>query len=267
MGSFLDGGAPADIHFSGLLVGCRLHGSTLDEDVNWSALGFYRQAVWDPFNAVRIGEARNPGPGCADGNLRICVTNVGSILNKMDHVFNLPAHVVCLSIRVVQGQCRKAGVRAIFGHPVEPEAIHAHCSSDYRGINAGCAVFSKIPARPYSINENLSSFTTGQLSAGIIRLGHFDVILVTIYGVPSSKGSSANQETLRQAFDIISSSPLPSLVVGDFNEPPQGIATVCPFLHLGFIEIFDWCGKTLGKKPPPTCKTLPITILCWFTRC
>ena len=90
---------------------------------------------------------------------------------------------------------------------------------------------------------------------GIIRLGHFDVILITIYGVPSSKGSSANQEILRQAFDIISSSSsLPSLVVGDFNEPPQGIATVCPFLHLGFIEIFDWCGKTLGKKPPPTCK-------------
>ena len=36
MGSFLDCGAPADIHFSGLLVGFRLHGSTLDEDVKWS---------------------------------------------------------------------------------------------------------------------------------------------------------------------------------------------------------------------------------------
>ena len=140
---------------------------------------------------------------------------MGSILNKMDHVFNLPAHVVCLSetcatphsIRVVQGQCRKAGVSAIFGHPVETKAVYAHCSSDYRGINAGCAVFSKLPARPYSINENLSSF--GRLSAGIIRLGHFDVILITIYGVPSSKGSSANQEILRQAFDIISSSSLP----------------------------------------------------------
>ena len=140
----------------------------------------------------------------------------------MDHVFNLPAHVVCLSetcatphsIRVIQGQCR-AGARAIFGHPVETKAIHAHCSSDYQGINAGCAVFSKLPARPYSINENLSSYTTGRLSAGIIRLGRFDVILVTIYGVPSSKGSSANQEILRQAFDIISSSPLPN--IGDTN--------------------------------------------------
>ena len=55
-----------------------------------------RQAVWDPFNALRIGEAKNPGPGCADGNLRICVTNVGSILNKMDHVFNLPALLLIL---------------------------------------------------------------------------------------------------------------------------------------------------------------------------
>ena len=136
---------------------------------------FGRQAVWDPFNALRIGEAKNPGPGCADGNLRICVTNVGSILNKMDHVFSLPAHVVCLSetcatphsIRVIQGQCRKAGVSAIFGHPVETKAIHSHCSSDYRGINAGCAVLSKLPARPYSINENLSSYSTGRLSAGL----------------------------------------------------------------------------------------------------
>ena len=54
---------------------------------------------------------------------------------------------------------------AIFGHPVETKAVYAHCSSDYRGINAGCAVFSKLPARPYSINENLSSFSTGRLSA------------------------------------------------------------------------------------------------------
>ena len=54
------------------------------------------QAEWNPLNAVRMGEAKNPGPGCADGDVRICVTHVGSISNKMDHVCNLLAHVVCI---------------------------------------------------------------------------------------------------------------------------------------------------------------------------
>ena len=39
----------------------------------------YRDAEWNaPLNAMRIGEAKNPGPVCAKGDLRICVTNIGS---------------------------------------------------------------------------------------------------------------------------------------------------------------------------------------------
>ena len=157
---------------------------------------------------------------------KVCVTNIGSVLKKADHIKGLPAHVVCLSetclteqsARVVQRQMVGSGMNALVGNFVSRKDVYEHCSSQYRGANSGCAVFSRIPARLVPIDRTLSSYITGRLMASVCRLGPFDVLIITVYGVPSLKGIRANAEIIRQAADIVAGSSLPSLIVGDY--PP-----------------------------------------------
>ena len=222
---------------------------------------------FDPMNGVRIGEASHPGPirsrmirdSC---DITLAVTNIGSVLRKMDHVHKLmeSSHVVVLAETcvtqaslIVQSQCRASRTTAILGAPVATKDIFEHCKSEYRGANAGTACFSQLPCREMFLEDPPFAYTCGRLTPAIVRLGPIDVLLVCVCLMPGSGKSKANDEIISQAITLISTSGLPAILAGDFNEPPSAIGSMSKLVQEGYVEIFSWSEQHLHHQLPPTC--------------
>ena len=92
---------------------------------------------------------------------------------------------------------RKSGMRITWGSPVEVKE-RAEQVVHFRGINAGVAVFSRIPSRPLWGVPPTSAVTAGRLCTSIVRMGFLDVLVIVVYGVPH-RDPKANVEILQQA--------------------------------------------------------------------
>ena len=214
---------------------------------------------FDRYTGCRVGEASHPGPQL----VRVCVSNVGSILGKIDHLDTLDSHVTVLSEtcatlasqEMISRKLCKSSHTPLWGAPVDVKKTSDSSATLFRGHNSGVAVFSKVPARYLYAPATCSAFISGRLLPCLIRLGPFDVLLIAVYGVPSSRDidGKVNDEILRQAFDLASSYKIPSLIVGDFNVRPQQLDSFSSFMSLGFIEVFEWFQRQ-GITLPPTCK-------------
>ena len=192
--------------------------------------------------------------------VRCVIGGKQAILKKHDCITQLPATIVCLSetcaTQRVQEQMslsmRKSGMHITWGSPVEV-AERAEQVVHFRGINAGVAVFSRIPSKPLWGAPPTSAVTAGRLCTSIVRMGFLDVLVIVVYGVPH-RDPKANVEILQQAFEVASATPLPCIASGDFNEPPLGISAFALFQQLGYVEIFDWYSCKTGHNLPRTCR-------------
>ena len=154
---------------------------------------------------------------------------------------------------IVQSQCRASRTTAILGAPVATKDIFEHCKSEYRGANAGTACFSQLPCREMFLEDPPFAYTCGRLTPAIVRLGPIDVLIVCVYLMPGSGKSKANDEIISQAITLISTSGLPAILAGDFNEPPSAIGSMSKLVQEGYVEIFSWSEQHLHHQLPPTC--------------
>ena len=140
-------------------------------------VGWFSSLSLCPFVGVRVGEATHPGPRPAEtaAQITICCTNLGSILKKHDFITQLPATIVCLSetcaTQRVQEQMshtmRSSGMHITWGSPVEVKE-RAEQVVHFFGINAGVAVFSRMPSRPLWGAPPTSAVTAGRLCMSIV---------------------------------------------------------------------------------------------------
>ena len=197
----------------------------------WSFIPPGLQRSYNGLLGCRIGEAANPGPHGLRGHatqpasthITMCISNVGSLLNKADHVTSLGAQIVMLSetcatqashILFSRRLCQSS-FRAVWGAPVD---VREECSSAYRGQNSGVACVASLPCRPFFGDVSGSAFTTGRIVPLVVRIGHIDVVRIIIYGIPSNR-DPAMRRFLHRRFHLPQLQLCPVSLRGTLNCP------------------------------------------------
>ena len=119
----------------------------------------------------------------------------------------------------------------------------------------GTAILTDLPCRINPVEFSPDVVSSTRISSGIVRLGSFDVLVVSIYGVTGMTPNSrkANDYLLATIFEVAAVARLPVVIGGDFNIRPTSLPSFELFRQQGFVEAFDLYEIKHGFQLPPTC--------------
>ena len=234
---------------------------------------------YDYLLGTRVGEAGNPGP-CDNGEnidhhdfIKLVVINPTAVFGKQDEIFGIDANCYCLAETsatiAVQKQmtveARKNGFTPFWGPPVNSRQSFEFNRPSFRGESLGTCLMTDLPARicPLDFSEDIIS--SCRLSHAIVRMGCIDTLVITIYGATgySPDARKANDYLLASAFEMMTTTRLPTLIAGDFNARPESLPCWRLFQELGYKDAFQIFEEKWGYQLPPTCnqKTRHDTVL------
>ena len=219
---------------------------------------------------TRVGEAKNPGPNDNDiqlgddkSDVSFAVVNPTSIYKKVFDVISLDARVVCLAetsaTQAVQTTSTKEAKHSDFqffwSNPVASRRTLEYDQPVYRGESLGTAILTDLPCRINPVEFSPDVVSSTRISSGIVRLGSFDVLVFSIYGVTGMTPNSrkANDYLLATIFEAAAVAKLPVVIGGDFNIRPTSLPSFELFRQQGFVEAFDLYEMKHGFQLPPTC--------------
>ena len=245
------------------------------------------------WQAVRFGEASNPGPagnsrttlhsfwssqssaGAADttpkqsspvkgDSLKVVVANPTAVLSKEAELCALQAHVLVLSETSATAQTQLTvassmaarGFRSFWSCPVEPHYTPAGQPESRRGCAGGTAVLSTLASHyPFApVAEDL--WGTQRMSSATVRFGVLAVRVVAVYGFPANHPDAAdkNQLLFSQVLQYVSAVRGPVLVGGDFNCDLTSLPCWGAWCEAGYQELHSLYAHRFGRSLPPTCK-------------
>lgn len=112
-----------------------------------------KHAIWIfAMIIIRVGEAKNPGPGLDANTLNIFHCNPTALVGKEHEIASWGSGITLVSEtsataraqRVIQCNLAKNKIKSIWSKPVTP---YRQSSGEMRGIAGGTAIFSNFPAR------------------------------------------------------------------------------------------------------------------------
>ena len=224
----------------------------------------------DPFlgHAIRIGEAKNPGPRQSTCLVNVVLANPTSLANKKDTVRQLiqteDVNVLCLAetsaTREVQMQCQKdlarQGFKTCWSHPVPPQRTCQNGADSIRGRTGGTAVTANIPLRPCRNPMPPDWKSTTRYVHTIASWGQTHVQIFAIYSIPQSHNNAKDflnnllTMTLQQASNV----PLPFIICGDFNMELHDLPIWEIFQRKGCADLIAIHHQKYGTTMPPTCQ-------------
>ena len=167
-----------------------------------------------PLNAQRVGEASHPGPQTKlqaffpspglpkdtapaapyskDAACVFAVINPTSVLHKAAALKATGADVLLLAetsaverAQSLTGNAmRKDGFKVLWGQPVPSHSRDSCPQGTLRGLAAGVAIASRLPAHVACPTMPPAAIATCRLMDGFVRLGALEVRVVVVYGVP-----------------------------------------------------------------------------------
>ena len=246
-----------------------------------------------PYAAVRVGEATNPGPQAdirgyfklagssplmmpepasssplmsqADPTtFGVAVANPTAVQGKADVFVKLGAQVLLLSetsavlpvqTQVAQ-QLRRRGFASVWGAPVEPHLSPKDGQPTRRGHAAGVAIASSLPLTSPPVQLSPEALATQRMVEAMLRVGSMQIRIICLYGYPSTyvEAKARNDQLLRMALERISQSQVPTLVGGDLNMSVLQLPVWSHFEYLGYQEFFQFYAGRFGEELPPTCR-------------
>ena len=218
----------------------------------------------------RVGEALNPGPddrfGTCSSTIAIvnptCIANKGQTLLDLSHQFKVDTFVASETAATVKAQSQLAqvirphGFRSVWSAPMANQfSTVAGCQS-LRGRAGGVACLSQLPMRHSHENHQWKDQFATRILHCILRLGHLDLQIVVIYGLPSSAPGSRdfNNQLLTLAVEAVKSLPLPSIIIGDFNMLASDFDLFPHLQSLGWHDLLEWHLRVKGSEMPPSSK-------------
>ena len=200
----------------------------------------------------RIGEASHPGPSRQNkltayfgsdpkavpppvpptrDTCVVAVINPTSVLHEVPLFLETEADVLALAetsavehTQQVTGRAlSRHNFRAHWGRAVpchRRDGAPQHC---LRGLAAGVALFSRLPSRASRPPLPEAALETCRLSEAFVRFGALEVRMLTVYCWPLSHldAPERNEHLLSMALQRATSSAVPCIVAGDFNQPLQ----------------------------------------------
>ncbi|OLP95288.1 hypothetical protein AK812_SmicGene22606 [Symbiodinium microadriaticum] len=233
----------------------------------------------------RIGEASHPGPPRQKtltayfgsdpkattqpvpptrDTCVIAVVNPTSVLHKVPLFLETGADVLALAEtsavehaqRVTGRALSRHHFRAHWGRPVPCHRREGAPTQCLRGLAAGVALFSRLPSRASQPPLPEAAVETCRLCEAFVRFGALEVRMLTVYCWPLSHldASERNEQLLSMALQRATSSPVPCIVAGDFNQPLQQLPSGQAFAALGYQDVFALHKGATGVDLPATCK-------------
>ena len=235
-------------------------------------IGVPRRGSFCPWIGCRVGEASHPGP-CLPGQfLTVAVVNPTAVLHKAKTFAQVNAQVILVSESsatahvqaIMSPKFRREGFRTFWGEPV-PEQQKLASGRCLRGLAAGTAVFSSIPARPSVLPFPSEQQQSCRISECFVRLHAIEIRIIVVYGFPTCHAQAAakNNMLLSWAYQRATASQVPTLIGGDMNTAPQQLPVWQAFQQQGWVEVGEFMQCAHDVTLPPTCKgaTSPDTIL------
>ena len=220
---------------------------------------FRIQKRHDPFFAIRVGEAENPGPE----PFKFAIVNPTAVLGKIPDICSLQIHAVMLSensaTKSVQVESsnvwRNKGFKSIWSMPVAAHAWTFKEDEARRGQASGVSIHSRLPIRYTRITMNNDIDHTRLVSA-VIQCGKWPIHVVTIYGYPLCQKDSKHKtnQLLLEAAAQVEQTGLPSMIVGDFNVPCEDLSAAQILFQEGRLTLASIFSRKYGNDMPMTCR-------------
>ena len=218
----------------------------------------------------RVGEALNPGPcdesrACSSSFAVVnptCIANKGKTLLDLSHRHKIDTFIVSETAATVKAQCqltqvlRPHGFRAIWSAPMASQFQTITGFDSLRGRAGGVACLSCLPIRQCRENHQWEDQFATRIVHSILRLGHADLQVIVIYGLPSSVTGSRefNNKLLKMAIEAVKILPLPSIITGDFNMLATSFELYPHLQSLGWLDLLELHRRIKGTDMPPSCK-------------
>ena len=229
-----------------------------------------------PFlHAVRVGEAKNPGP---HHDFRVCLVNPTAIFRKAEVFHELSTtygiDTFCISEtsatlptqKILSSQMNKHRFKTLWTNPVEEHTQRIDGKISLRGKAAGVALMSRRACR-HALGTIPDQWTaTCRILHSVVSVAQLQIQIITIYGVTASHRDALafNSDLLKTAFEASRQLLLPTLIVGDWNCDPKSLASWGTLEAEGFSDLKILHQRLFGREFPNTCKeaTSPDNALC-----
>ena len=146
--------------------------------------------------------------------------------------------------------------RCNWGHPVPNHYRECSAKESLRGL---AAALLYRPTR--RLNE---AYDTCPIAEAFIRLGPTPVQFVVVYGHPLERAMAAEEN--RKLMEMVESrdtqSPVPAIIAGDFNQPPQDILACQNLLAQDYRDPheFHLARTGVAHYPKPAGAVRPMTL-------
>ena len=215
-----------------------------------------------PFNGIRIGEAKNPGPP-SEFLLKCCLINPTAIFNKTDVVRNIDSQVYQIAensamaaIQIaVQAELRQKGFQSHWSPPVASHAGVAQEEVSFRGQATGVSLHSMHPVRPSRV-QIPSDIDATRLLSRILQIGTWKIHFVTISGYPSCHQKSKERTNTNQSVEAAAHMIL--ICLPYFREiltiEIEELGAGQTLMRCGFVILQSKYRELYAQTMPPTCR-------------
>lgn len=218
------------------------------------------------FGTIRIGEAKNPGPG--QGRFIIGCINPCGLMGKAELIGALPGaqgvwgisetHLSHYGVRKFKDQLRYSarGYKIIPGHPAP---LKSTTIGAVGGKHTGTALVSNAPSRPLASNTSLETWETSRTVAGVFRMGERWIVGGTVYGYAEQPNSIPTRERTTKLLATISQQVVygqkgPRFLSGDWNQDLAKLEIARQWEAEGWVELQQYAKERWGQEVQVTCK-------------
>ena len=231
----------------------------------------------NPFDGIRIGEAKNPGPFGERNMCNFGITNPTSIGNKQSDYLELMQkyHIDVVSCSEtsatdeIQKKLSKAfrsqQINCVWSNPVAPQTQKLNFQPSKRGKAGGTALITTYASRNCWNKLETKWHESGRLLHVVLQLGSLWIQCLVVYGLPSSIAGSKdfNNALVSHAISCSRVIPIPSVIMGDFNMNVHELQDFGQLFDDGFRSLQQIHEHLYGRPMDKTCKeaTIPDTAI------
>ena len=220
---------------------------------------------FSPYLACRIGEASNPGPFQTSEGYQtdLIFVNPTAVNRKVPTLLELKPDIITLAEtsatllvqQAVTSEFRAQDHSSIWSPPALPHAATTREDAAYRGTATGVSMHSTWPIRSSRV-ELPSDIDPQRILSGIIELVNLHVHIIVIYGYPKPNRDAwiKTDKLLATAAKIADEVGLPTIIIGDFNHPPEKLYAGRAMMQYGYKTTAEIYQNLHQESMPNTCR-------------
>ena len=208
--------------------------------------------------AVRIGEAKNPGPLCT---WRLQLRNIVSAVAHIDEFKDASdecllwteTSATAMTLASFHTLAKNARRSLITSPPSGARHLKGVMTSG-RGEASGVMISSKYRATDLKQLWSPAIYQTGRVADCLIQIGEIQVRVLALYGYHSNMANSLglNEILFQEVLDQASAYQLPTIIAGDFNYSITEAPIWSQFQASGFVDLATRFASLAGQSPQPT---------------